>query len=222
MENLASFIDHTILKADTTEKQVLQICQEAITYGFATVCVNPYYVAVAKKALIGSSVGVTSVIGFPLGCTMKEVKAFETKMAVNSGADELDMVINISALKNRDLDVVYEDIVAVVEAADGKIVKVIIETGYLSDEEKKIACQMVKKAGADFVKTSTGFGQGGATEEDVTLMQQLTFPEVAVKASGGIRDYETAIKMIEAGATRLGTSASVSIVTGDKNSSNDY
>lgn len=222
MKNLASYIDHTILKADTTIEQVRQICEEATQYKFASVCVNPYYVKHVKEFLKDSGVAVTSVIGFPLGCTMKEVKAFEAKMAVNAGADELDMVINIAALKNKNYDVVLDDIKAVVEAADGKTVKVIIETCLLTDEEKVKACELSKEAGADFVKTSTGFSTDGATEKDVMLMKRTVGDALKVKASGGIRDHEKTIKMINAGADRIGASASVDIVTKTDTKNSDY
>ncbi|MDP3387744.1 MAG: deoxyribose-phosphate aldolase [Eubacteriales bacterium] len=213
LKNLASYIDHTILKPDTTIDQVRQVCEEATQYKFASVCVNPYYVKHVKEFLKGSGVAVTSVIGFPLGCTMKEVKAFEAKMAVNAGADELDMVINIAALKNKNYDVVLEDIQAVVNAAEGKTVKVIIETCLLTEEEKVKACELSKEAGADFVKTSTGFSTAGATEEDVKLMKKTVGDTLKVKASGGIRDHEKTMQMINAGADRIGASASVDIVT---------
>lgn len=213
LKNLASYIDHTILKPETTIAQVKQICEEATLYKFASVCVNPYYVKYVKEFLKGSGVAVTSVIGFPLGCTMKEVKAFEAKMAVNAGADELDMVINIAALKNKHYDVVLEDIRAVVKAAEGRTVKVIIETCLLTEDEKVKACDLSKEGGADFVKTSTGFSTGGATEEDVKLMKKTVGDALKVKASGGIRDYEKTIRMINAGADRIGASASIDIVT---------
>ena len=213
MENIASMIDHTLLKPEATKEMIEKLCNEAKKYGFAAVCVNPYYVKMSKKFLEGSKVKVATVIGFPLGANTKEVKAFETKNAIENGADEVDMVINIGAMKNRDYDVVKKDIEAVVEAAKGRaIVKVIIETCLLTDEEKIKACELSKEAGADFVKTSTGFSTGGATVNDVKLMKETIGDSLKIKASGAIRDYETAKAMIEAGASRIGASASIKIV----------
>lgn len=220
MNNIASMIDHTILKPDTTKDQVEKVCKEAREYGFASVCVNPFYVDYVNELLKESDVKVTSVIGFPLGNTLKEVKSFEAKEAVKRGADELDMVINIAALKNGEYDIVKNDIKAVVEASGKALVKVIIEACLLNDEEKKIACKLSKEAGADFVKTSTGFSTSGATEEDVKLMRNTVGKEMGVKASGGIRDIEKANRMIEAGASRIGASSSVAIVEGKKGNSN--
>ena len=213
MENIASMIDHTLLKPEATKEMIEKLCNEAKKYGFAAVCVNPYYVNMSKKFLEGSKVKVATVIGFPLGANTKEVKAFETKNAIENGASEVDMVINIGAMKNRDYDVVKGDIEAVVEAAKGRaIVKVIIETCLLTDEEKIKACELSKEAGADFVKTSTGFSTGGATVNDVKLMKKTIGDSLKIKASGAIRDYETAKAMIEAGASRIGASASIKIV----------
>lgn len=223
MKNIASMIDHTILKPDTTKEMVKKVCDEAKEYNFASVCVNPYYVGFVKEQLEGSQVKVTSVIGFPLGSTTKEVKAFEAKNAIENGADELDMVINIGALKNREYDIVKEDIEAVVNVARGKaLVKVIIETCLLTDEEKEIACKLSVEAGADYVKTSTGFSTGGATVEDIKLMRKTVGQETGVKASGGIRDSKKANEMIEAGASRIGASSSVEIVKGLEVSDNSY
>lgn len=214
-QDLARMIDHTLLKPDTTEEMIDKLCEEAKEYQFASVCVNPYWVPRSYQYLKETNVKVCTVIGFPLGAATKEVKSFETTDSITNGATEIDMVINIGALKSGQYDVVAEDIKAVVEAARGKaIVKVIIETGLLTEEEKAQACELSKKAGADFVKTSTGFGNGGATYEDIKLMRQTVGPELGVKASGGVRDYATAIKMIEAGATRIGTSSGVAIVNG--------
>lgn len=211
--NIESMIDHTLLKPDATDKMIENLCSEAIEYGFAAVCVNPFYVKKAKELLEGNNVKVATVIGFPLGANKKEVKAFETEEAIKDGADEVDMVINIGALKNKDYATVKEDIKAVVEAAKGKaIVKVIIETCLLTDEEKIKACELAKEAGADFVKTSTGFSTGGATVEDVKLMKNTVGNSMKIKASGGIRDYATAKAMIDAGASRIGASSSVKIV----------
>ncbi|WP_416197813.1 MAG: deoxyribose-phosphate aldolase [Sporanaerobacter sp.] len=213
MKNIASMIDHTLLKPDATAEMIVDLCREAKEYNFFSVCVNPYYVKLAKDELKESSVKVATVIGFPLGSTPKEVKAFEALEAIKNGADELDMVINIGALKSKDYDTVKEDIKAVVDAAKGKaLVKVIIETCLLNDEEKVKACEISEEAGADFVKTSTGFSTGGATVEDVKLMRKTVGDRLGVKASGGIRDYDTVKKMIEAGASRIGASASVKIV----------
>ncbi|GFN35951.1 deoxyribose-phosphate aldolase [Tepidimicrobium xylanilyticum] len=217
MKDIASMIDHTLLKPDATEEMVIKLCNEAKEYGFYSVCVNPYYVALAKEVLRGSKVKIATVVGFPLGANVKEVKACETEKAIEDGADEIDMVINIGALKNGDYFLVENDIKAVVDAARGKaIVKVIIETCLLSQEEKVKACQLSMEAGADFVKTSTGFSSGGATVEDIKLMKLIVGGKLGIKASGGIRDYETALAMVEAGATRIGASASVDIVKGIK------
>ena len=217
---LAKMIDHTILKANATQSDVEKLCDEAKKYNFASVCVNPYWVPLASDLLKNSTVKVCTVIGFPLGATSSESKAYETEIAILQGADEVDMVINVGAMKNNKTDIVENDILSVVNSArkTGKtqnkniIVKVILETCYLTKDEIKNACLCAKNAGADFVKTSTGFGTGGATTEDVALMKETVGETMQVKASGGIRDYETAIKMIEAGATRLGTSSGISIV----------
>ncbi len=223
MKNIASMIDHTILKPETTREMVKKVCDEAKEHNFASVCVNPYYVSFVKSQLEGTDVKVTSVIGFPLGSTTKEVKAFEAKNAIENGADELDMVINIGAIKNREFDIVKEDIKAVVDAAKGKaLVKVIIETCLLTDEEKEMACKISVEAGADYVKTSTGFSTGGATVEDIKLMRKTVGPEIGVKASGGIRDSKKVKEMIEAGATRIGASSSVDIVKGLETTDNSY
>lgn len=212
MTNILGMIDHTILKPEATKDMVEKLCKEAMEYKFAAVCVNPYYVRFCKDILKGSSVKVATVVGFPLGANTNEVKAFETRDAINNGADEIDMVINIGALKVKDYKTVKEDIEAVVEAAKDKaIVKVIIETYLLTDEEKIKACELSMEAGADFVKTSTGFSNGGATVEDVKLMKSIVGDKLEVKASGGVRDLESAKKMVEAGATRLGTSSGVKI-----------
>ncbi len=214
MLNIASYIDHTILKPDATEDEVIKYCQEAKKYGFYSVCVNSSQVEFVSKELQGTNVKVTAVVGFPLGACTTETKACEAKSAVVKGADEIDMVINIGALKGRKNNYVLDDIKAVVSAAGKKIiVKVIIETALLTEKEKETACELAKKARASFVKTSTGFSTGGATTEDVKLMRRIVGKELGVKASGGIRDYQTAVLMIEAGASRLGCSASVNIVT---------
>jgi deoxyribose-phosphate aldolase len=213
MMNIARMIDHTLLKADATKDQIEKLCSEAREYQFASVCVNPVWVKEAAQALKGSTVEVCTVIGFPLGATTTETKAFEAKNAIENGATEVDMVINIGALKNNDLMTVEEDIRAVVQAAKGKaITKVIIEACLLTENQKVSACQLAVKAGAEFVKTSTGFSTGGAKVEDVALMRSTVGPEIGVKASGGIRSLTDMEKMIEAGATRVGASAGVQIM----------
>ena len=212
MKNIASLIDHTILKADATIEQVEKICEEAKKYEFASVCVNPHYVSLVSDRLKDCIVKTTSVVGFPLGASTSDVKSYETRDAVKNGADEIDMVINISALKNRNLDIVKQDIKGVVESANGNTVKVIIETCLLTQEEKVLACEISKECGADFVKTSTGFSSGGATVEDVKLMKQTVGPDIGVKASGGIRTLKDLELLVEAGASRIGASASVDII----------
>lgn len=214
-------IDHTALKADTTKEQIVKLCNEAKEYGFFSVCINPTWVKTAANELQGSEVKVCTVIGFPLGASTSETKAFETKDAIEKGADEVDMVINIGALKDQNDDLVEQDIRAVVEAARGKaLVKVIIETSLLTQEEKVRACKLAVAAGADYVKTSTGFSTGGATVEDVKLMRETVGPGIGVKASGGVRDREGALQMVEAGATRIGASAGIAIVKGEQSNSN--
>ena len=208
--NLAKYIDHTILKAVASKQDVTKLCAEAAEYGFASVCVNPFWVSYCADLLKGSGVKVCTVIGFPLGANTSRVKAFEAEQAIKEGADEVDMVINIGALKSGMLDVVKADIAAVREASKGKTLKVIIETSYLTEEEKKTVCKICAECGVDFVKTSTGFSDAGAKAEDVKLMAEAS--GLAVKASGGIRSKEDALKMIEAGASRLGTSSGVKIV----------
>jgi deoxyribose-phosphate aldolase len=213
--NVAAMIDHTLLKPEATRQQIESLCQEAKEYKFASVCVNPTWVSTAKELLAGSGVMVCTVIGFPLGATTSETKAFETKNAIENGAEEVDMVINIGALKDHNDELVEKDIRAVVEAAKGKAhTKVIIETSLLTKEEKVRACELSVKAGADFVKTSTGFSTGGATAEDIALMRKTVGSDVGVKASGGVRNTEDVQKMIEAGATRIGASSSIAIVNG--------
>jgi len=213
--NVAAMIDHTLLKPEATRQQIESLCQEAKEYKFASVCVNPTWVSTAKELLAGSGVMVCTVIGFPLGATTSETKAFETKNAIENGAEEVDMVINIGALKDHNDELVEKDIRAVVEAAKGKAhTKVIIETSLLTKEEKIRSCELSVKAGADFVKTSTGFSAGGATAEDIALMRKTVGPDVGVKASGGVRNTEDVQKMIEAGATRIGASSSIAIVNG--------
>jgi len=221
-ENLKvnKYIDHTLLKPDANTDAVKIVCGEAKEYDFASVCVNPSFIEFVAKELRGSGVNPCCVVGFPLGATMPEVKAYETNRCIEVGAKEIDMVANIGAIKNGDWDLVERDIESVVKSSAGRaLVKVIIETCLLKEEEMIKVCRLAKSAGADFVKTSTGFSTGGATKEDVTLMRGVVGEKMGVKASGGVRSYEDAVTMIEAGATRLGTSSGVSIVRGLKGSS---
>lgn len=212
--SITSKIDHTLLKPESRKADILKLAEEAKAYSFASVCVNPVWVKTAAEALKDTTVKVCTVIGFPLGASHPEVKALETKQALKDGAGEIDMVINIGALKDGDNELVLRDIQGVVAAAEGKLVKVIIETCLLTKEEIVLACQLSVKAGAHYVKTSTGFSTGGATVEDVALMAKTVGPEIGVKASGGVRTAEDALAMIEAGATRLGTSGGVAIAQG--------
>lgn len=209
------YIDHTLLKPESTQTQIDKLIAEAVEYQFASVCVNPTWVSYAAKALKGTEVNVCTVIGFPLGANTSSVKASETKDAVANGADEIDMVINIGQLKSGQYDAVEADIRAVVEASGDKLVKVIIETCLLTDGEKVKACQLAVAAGADYVKTSTGFSTAGANIADVTLMRKTVGPNIGVKAAGGTRSYADAEAFIKAGATRIGTSAGVAIVNGE-------
>jgi len=212
---MAQYIDHTLLKPEATPPAFDQLCEETITYGFKTVCVNSGWVAYVVNKLKGSRIAVCSVVGFPLGAMHSLGKAFEARQAVEDGAQELDMVLNIGAMKAGDLKAVEADILGVRrEAKHPVLLKVIIETCLLTEAEKVKACEIAQKAGADFVKTSTGFSEGGATLEDVALMRKTVGPEMGVKASGGIKDYETAAAMIAAGATRIGAGAGVAIVSG--------
>ncbi len=219
--NLNTMIDHTLLKANATKAEVIKLLEEAKEYQFASVCINPTWVKTAAEFLKDTpEVKVCTVIGFPLGASTPEVKAFETKNAIGNGADEVDMVINIGALKDQQYDLVEKDIKAVVDAAKGKaLTKVIIETSLLTDEEKVKACQLAVSAGTDFVKTSTGFSTGGATVEDVALMRKTVGPDVGVKASGGVRSLEDAEGVVKAGANRIGASSGVAIMNGQKSSS---
>ena len=211
---VAGLIDHTLLKADATRQEIEKLCREAREFGFATVCINPTWVSMAAHLLHGSSTGVCTVVGFPLGATTTDVKAYETRRVIYDGATEVDMVINVGALKSGDLALVERDIAAVVAACEDCRVlsKVIIEAALLTDEEKISACALSKAAGADYVKTSTGFGPGGATVADVALMRRVVGPDVGVKAAGGVRDYEALKNLVEAGASRVGASAGVKIV----------
>lgn len=213
-EGVASMIDHTLLKADATRQEIEQLCREASQFKFATVCVNPVWVATAARLLDGSGVSVCSVVGFPLGATTGDVKAYETRRAIYDGAREIDMVINVGALKSGDLRVVERDIEAVASTCRecGALSKVIIEAALLTDDEKITACTLAKAAGADYVKTSTGFGPGGATAADVALMRRVVGAEMGVKAAGGVRDLDGLKAMVAAGATRVGASAGVKIV----------
>lgn len=218
--SIARMIDHTLLKPEATRQQIEELCAEANQYNFASVCINPSYVKLCAGLLRDTSVKVCTVIGFPLGATSSETKAFETEKAIRDGAREVDMVMNVGMLKSGEYDYVQNDIAAVVSAAHrhGVLTKVIIETGLLTDEEKVKACALAKKAGADFVKTSTGFAKGGATVGDVALMRRVVGPDLGVKASGGVRTQEQALALIASGADRIGASASVKIVTGEKES----
>ena len=215
---VAGMIDHTLLKPDATRHDIEKLCREAAEFHFATVCVNPTWVALSSQLLRGSGVGVCTVVGFPLGATTADVKHYETRRAIFDGAAEIDMVINVGALKSGDYETVERDITGVVQACReaGRVSKVIIETSLLTDDEKVAACTLSKAAGADFVKTSTGFAGGGATAADVALMRRVVGDEMGVKASGGVRDYEGLKAMVAAGATRVGASAGVKIVQESK------
>jgi deoxyribose-phosphate aldolase len=215
VNEIPSYIDHTLLKADASAQAVQQLCDEAAKYGFYSVCVNGVWVSLCKKALAGSQVRISVVAGFPLGANDSAVKAYEAAKAAEAGANEIDMVLQVGRLMEGNHDAVRDDIRAVVQAVQGQaIVKVIFETGYLNEQQKIAACRLSEEAGAHYVKTSTGFGPGGATVEDIRLMRSNVSFSIGVKASGGVRDLETAIKMIEAGATRLGTSSGVAIMGG--------
>lgn len=213
-EKMADYIDHTLLKPEASENDIRQLCREAIENGFYSVCINPSYVKLAARELQGADVKICVVVGFPLGVTTMAVKTYEAAEAVENGADEVDMVIHVGQLKSGNEQYVFDDIAGVVRAAKGKIVKVIIETSLLSQEEKKKACLIARKAGAAFVKTSTGFGPGGATVADIELMRETVGGEMGIKASGGVRSAETARDMIRAGANRIGTSSGIAIIQG--------
>ena len=214
VEDVAKYIDHTVLAPNATREKIEQICKEAQQWHFASVCVNSCWVSLCAKLLAKSEVMVCTVVGFPLGAMSTESKAFEAKRAVTDGADEIDMVINIGWLKNHDDDLVLDDIAKVKQACGKKTLKVIIETCLLTDEQKARACRLAKTAGADFVKTSTGFSTGGAKESDIRIMRKAVGPDLGVKASGGIHTYEEAKSLIEAGATRIGASSGIAIVEG--------
>lgn len=214
VSSLAMYIDHTLLKPGATDAEIRALCREAREHRFASVCVNPGWVPLAARELAGTGIRVCTVIGFPLGATTTRAKAFEARDAVDNGAHELDMVLAVGKLRSGDLAAVYQDIRNVVMASDGRLVKVILETSLLTDEEKAIACFLCAAAGAHFVKTSTGFGGGGATVEDIAMMRRIVGPGMGVKASGGVRDAAAAVAMLKAGASRIGTSSSVAIATG--------
>lgn len=218
MEHLRinEFIDHTNLKPDATKADIEKLCREAMEYQFASVCINPCYVSLAERLLGDSRINICTVIGFPLGATTTETKNMEASLAYSEGADEFDMVLNVGALKDGRIDYVLRDISSVVIAAKGRTVKLIIETGLLNEDEKVLACQLATKAGVDFVKTCTGMTKGQATVEDIKLIKDNVDPEMEIKASGGIRTYEQAIALIEAGATRIGTSSGIAIMEGSK------
>jgi deoxyribose-phosphate aldolase len=220
--DLAKLIDHTLLKPDATRDEVVKLCEEARKHRFASVCVNTTWVPLAKALLAGTDVMVCAVVGFPLGAMLPTAKAYEARDAVRAGAKEIDMVINLGALKSRDYETVFEDICRVVKASAPAGVKVILETGLIDQEQKIIGCTLSKLAGAAFVKTSTGFAKGGATVEDIELMRRIVGTDVGVKASGGVRTAEDAVKMSQAGANRIGASASVAIVTGTASTSKGY
>jgi deoxyribose-phosphate aldolase len=220
---IEQYIDHTLLKQQASEEEIIKICTEAKEYGFASVCANAYYTSIVSKELKGSNVKTCIVVGFPLGATTKEVKAFEAKQAIENGAQEIDMVVNVGAIKSKKYDVVKEDIKAVVEASKGRaLVKVILETCLLTDEEKVKVCVICKEANADFVKTSTGFSTGGATVHDIKLMRETVGPNMGVKAAGAVRTAEDAKAVIEAGASRIGASSSIAIVNGTEDSNSTY
>lgn len=210
--NYAKYIDHTLLKADATIKEITKLCEEARQYGFMSVCINPSYIPLCKELLKGSEVKVCTVVGFPLGMMASSAKAFETKQALLDGADEIDMVINIGKLKDKEYDYVKTEIAELKHICKDKVLKVIIETCLLTDEEKVKACQLAKEAGADLVKTSTGFSKGGAVASDIKLMRDTVGLEMGVKASGGVSTFDDMLKMIENGATRIGTSHGVDIM----------
>ncbi len=213
-QDIAKLIDHTALRPDVTGIQIEKLCKEALQYRFYAVCINASFIPLARAFLKGSTVKICTVVGFPLGATLSRVKAYEAEEAAKEGAEEIDMVLNISALKDKDYQKVQEDIQLVVKAVSGLICKVILENYLLTDQEKEIGCQIALEAGAHFVKTSTGFEKGGATVEDIKLMRRVVGNYLGVKAAGGIKDYETALQMIEAGATRIGASKGVDIVEG--------
>jgi len=213
MMSLENYIDHTLLKPSATTENIIQLCDEAKKYNFFAVCVNGSFVKLARRELINSNVKIAAVVGFPLGATAPSIKVLETKTYINDGADEIDMVINIGMLKSKDFKYVENEIIAVKNELGDRVLKVIIETCYLTDEEKRVVCKIAMKAGADFVKTSTGFGTNGATIADVKLIKEVLKGQLSIKASGGISDKETALNYISLGVTRIGTSSGIKIVT---------
>ena len=220
---LEQYIDHTLLKQQATEEDIIKVCSEAKKYGFASVCANAYYASIVSRELQGTNVKTCIVVGFPLGATTKEVKAFEAKQAIENGAQEIDMVINVGAVKSNRYDVVKDEIKAIVDVCIGHaLVKVIIETCLLTDEEKVKVCEIAKEANANFVKTSTGFSTGGATVHDVKLMREVVGPNMGVKASGAVRTTQDAKAVIEAGASRIGASSSIAIVKGTIELNSNY
>ncbi|WP_386698055.1 deoxyribose-phosphate aldolase [Lonepinella sp. MS14436] len=219
---LAKFIDHTALTAEKTEKDIVQLCQEALEHHFCSVCINSGYIPLAKQQLAGSDVKICTVVGFPLGANLSAVKAFEAQQAIAAGAEEIDMVINVGWIKSGKWEDVQADIQAVLNACNGKILKVILETCLLSKDEIVKACEICRDLDVGFVKTSTGFNKGGATVEDIALMRQTVGEKLGVKASGGVRDTETAIAMIKAGASRIGASAGIAIISGLQDNQGDY
>lgn len=221
-DDLAKYIDHTLLKQDATVEDVIQLTQEAKQYGFASVCVHPSYLPIVVRELKNSKVSAGTVVGFPLGTNTTPVKVFECEECIANGADEIDMVLPIYALKNKDFRAVYHDMASIVQVATDKVVKVILETGLLSRAEIVQACLLAKMAGVSFVKTSTGFGYGGAKVEDIRLMRQVIGGELGVKASGGVRNKDEALKMLQAGANRIGTSAGVTLIKGTKDGTDEY
>ena len=213
MMPLENYIDHTLLKPSATTENIIQLCKEAKKYNFFAICVNGSFVQLAKRELINSNVKIAAVVGFPLVATAPSIKVLETKTCINDGADEIDMVINVGMLKSKDFKYVENEILAVKNEVGNRVLKVIIETCYLTDEEKRVACKLAMNAGADFVKTSTGFGTNGATIKDVLLMKEAVKDKLSVKASGGIRDKEAALNYISIGVSRIGTSSGIKIVT---------
>ena len=213
MMPLENYIDHTLLKPSATTENIIQLCKEAKKYNFFAICVNGSFVQLAKRELINSNVKIAAVVGFPLGATATSIKVLETKTCINDGADEIDMVINVGMLKSKDFKYVENEILAVKNEVGNRVLKVIIETCYLTDEEKRVACKLAMNAGADFVKTSTGFGSNGATTKDILLMKEVVKKQLKIKASGGISNKETALNYISIGVSRIGTSSGIKIVT---------
>ena len=210
---LENYIDHNLLKPSATSQNIIQLCKEAKSYNFFAVCVNESFVGLAKRELANSNIKIVAVVGFPIGASATSIKVLETKTCINDGADEIDMVINIGMLKSKDFKYVENEILAVKNEVGNRVLKVIIETCYLTDEEKKVACKLAMNAGADFVKTSTGFGSNGATTKDILLMKEVVKKQLKIKASGGISNKETALNYISIGVSRIGTSSGIKIVT---------